>query len=130
MTNGISQEPKFWKSLAFGLQATNGKRGGLGGNCGWGRRHIPLFKYKETIFPDSICVFTSDASFTKIVQPAPQEDSSATEALRTNGIHQDPCFKVLQLQMHLLMVLVGIVAKRTLGPKITKLATIVVVRLQ
>ena len=33
-------------------------------------------------------VFASDASFSKIVQPASQEDSSATEALSTNGIHQ------------------------------------------
>ena len=47
MTNGISQELKFWQSLAFGLQETNGKRGGLGGNCGWGRRRIPLFNTKK-----------------------------------------------------------------------------------
>ena len=75
-------------------------------------------------------VFASVASFSKIVQPAPQEDSSATEALSANGIHQDPCSKVLQLQMHLWVVPVGIVAKRTLEAKIAKLATIVVVMLQ
>ena len=71
-------------------------------------------------------VFTSDASFTKIVQPAPQEDSSATAALSTSGIHQDPCSTVLQLQMHLWVVPVGIVAKRTLEAKIAKLANVVI----
>ena len=75
-------------------------------------------------------VFASVASFSKIVQPAPQEDSSAIQALSTNGIHQDPCSKVLQLQMHLWVVLLGTVANRTLEAKIAKLATIVVVMLQ
>ena len=64
------------------------------------------------------------------VQPAPQEGASATEALSTNGINQEPSSKVLQLQMHLWVVLVDTVAKRTLEGKIEKLATIVVVMLQ
>ena len=49
MTNSISQELKFWTSLAFGLQETNGKRRGLGGNFGWGRRHIPSFNTKKAL---------------------------------------------------------------------------------
>ena len=36
MTDGIAQELKFWKSLAHALQETNGKRDGLGGECGRG----------------------------------------------------------------------------------------------
>ena len=39
--------------------------------------------------------FASGAFFSKMVQPAPQEDASATEALSTKDIHQGLCFQVL-----------------------------------
>ena len=43
------QENKFWKKLAHGLQETNGKRGGLGGECGRGRRPFPSFNKKKPL---------------------------------------------------------------------------------
>ena len=43
--------------------------------------------------------FASRAFFSKSFQPIPQEGASATGALSTNGIHQGPCLKVLQVQM-------------------------------
>ena len=42
MTKGIPRELKFWRSLAHGLQETNGGRDGLGGKRGWRARRIPL----------------------------------------------------------------------------------------
>ena len=46
---GHSPGVQFWKSLANGFPETNGKRGGLGGKCGRGRRPFPLFNKKKPL---------------------------------------------------------------------------------
>ena len=59
---GHSPGVQFWKSLANGFPETNGKRGGLGGKCGRGRRPFPLINKKKPL-PLSPWVFFPQGPF-------------------------------------------------------------------
>ena len=95
MTDGIARELKFWTGLAHGLQETGGKRDGLGGECGRGRRPPPSPSIKRDTPPFSMGVFPSRAFFLQMFQPTSREGACATEALSTKDIHQGLCFQVL-----------------------------------
>ena len=106
MTKAIPQKLKFWKSLASGIPGANGKRGGLGGKCGRGRRPFPLFNKKKPLPLSPWAFFPQGPFVLQVLQATQQEAASGSEALRTNAIHQELCHRVLQLQMHLCAVLV------------------------
>ena len=50
-------------------------------------------------------VFSSRALFLQMFQATWQEDACAHEALSTKDMHEGLCFKVLELEMHLCVVL-------------------------